>query len=847
MTPQAPESPFFRALAGVVLRFRWLLLLVTFATTGLAASEMRQLQVDTSVERFLDKNDASIVYLKEVRDAFGQDNLFLVLVEGDVFSTHYLERLERLHQALEKVDIEQQDPDGGASAGASPDGDGVRAPSSSPAASSGQDGFTDGFADDEGWGDERAGTIVEQVVSLLNVRQTRWRGGALQVEGLMERRPSEAELPALKKRVLADRTLVGQVVDREGRYSVIVVRTGLLSARDQDRAADEVIRVAQAHQADGFRVMVTGPPVLLRTLNQLTFRDQATMTALAVSVVLVFAFFIFRHPLGVFGPALVVIQAVIWTLGLMAALGIPLSVTTSLLSAFIICVGCGDSVHVLSVYRDSRAAGMQNPKAIVHAVATTGIPVLYTSLTTAVGLLSFRLASLGGISEMGTFSAFGVIAAFFNSVCFLPIVLSFNRKSLLGSRPPAEKRRPLDRFLDLCNDLSRPNTTGSGRVFARRNAVLLIAAAAVLAAAAGVARLRVHHNAINWFPSEHPARVALDNYERTVGGAANILVMVNAPEGKTIKDRQLLRELEKLEGRILAYRDGRQGSPVVHNVISVLDPVRESWRALNGGQQRFYRLPEAQRAVSDMFTLFEMAGAHELRRLATIDLARALMVVRVRWMDALSYLPLKRHIEQAIAATVGPLAEVHTTGSIYVDILIISRLLFDLFKSFGAALLVITLIMLVLLRELKLGLLAMLPNLLPILCTMGFMGFVSIPIDLSTILLGSLAIGIVVDDTIHFLHQFKAHFRLNRDVERALQHAYDHTGRAMVITSSILMIGFFCNVAASLVNFRLSGILLGLTIAFAVFFDLVFTPALLRAAYRSDPPVPRAPIGLKSS
>lgn len=829
MNPQAPESPLFRALAGFVLRFRWPLLLLTLAVTALASAEMRNLRVDTSVERFLAKDDASLVLLEEAREAFGQDNLFLVLVSGDVFSMPYLRRLRALHEALSELELELESPAG------EPDADPRSETAHDQPASSAHSSDLDGFEHDEGWGEEGSGSIVEEVVSLVNVRQTDWRNESLRVEGLLERWPREADLPAIKRKVLSDRTLVGQVVDGRGEHSVIVVRTSVMSARDQDRAVDEVVRIADKHQADGFRVMVTGPPVLFKTLNELTFRDQATMTALATAVVLVIAFFIFRHPLGVLGPALVVIQAVIWTLGLMAALRIPLSVTTSLLNAFIICVGCGDSVHIQSVYRDGRAGGMDNRDAIVHAVASTGVPVLYTSLTTMVGLLSFRLASLGGISEMGTFSAFGVMAAFLNSLCFLPIVLSFNRKSLLGVRPRGTERRWLDRFLDLCNDCSRPRVVGGKPVFTRRNATLLVAGALVLLAVVGVARLRLHHNAVNWFPRDDPARLALSAYERTVGGSANILVLVSVRPGETVKERELLLALEKLERHILAYRDSHQQGRVVHNVISILDPVRESWRALNGGEQRFYRLPDSQRGVDDMFTLFEMAGSAELKRLATIDMSRALMVVRVRWMDALSYRPLKRHIEEGIREIIGNRAEVRATGSIYIDILIVSRLLFDLLKSFGAALFIITLIMMVLLRELRLGLLAMLPNLLPILCTMGFMGFASIPIDLSTMLLGSLAIGIVVDDTIHFLHQFKAHYQLNRDVEAAIGHAYHHTGRAMVITSLILMIGFFCNVFASLVNFRLSGILLGVTISFAMFFDLIFAAALLRAFYRSPP------------
>jgi predicted RND superfamily exporter protein len=212
---------------------------------------------------------------------------------------------------------------------------------------------------------------------------------------------------------------------------------------------------------------------------------------------------------------------------------------------------------------------------------------------------------------------------------------------------------------------------------------------------------------------------------------------------------------------------------------------------------------------------------------------KTLMVARTAWMDALSYKPLTRHLEEGVERFVGERATVEASGTIYVDITIISRLLMDLLRSFGAALVVITVIMLILLREIKLGLLAMIPNLLPILTVMGFMGFVSIRLDLATILLGSLAIGIVVDDTIHYLHQFKAHFAAHGEVESAIQHAFEHTGRALVITSVMLTTGFACNVFAQLNNYKMAGLLLSLTIALALLIDLCVTPALLRAAYSS--------------
>jgi predicted RND superfamily exporter protein len=132
----------------------------------------------------------------------------------------------------------------------------------------------------------------------------------------------------------------------------------------------------------------------------------------------------------------------------------------------------------------------------------------------------------------------------------------------------------------------------------------------------------------------------------------------------------------------------------------------------------------------------------------------------------------------------------------------------------------------------------MLPNLMPIAVVMGYMGYAGIVLDTSTLMLGSIAIGIVVDDTIHFLHQFKSHHDVHGQVEAAVKHAFTHSGRAMALTSLLLVAGFACVTAGDMLSSRLFGYLLGLTAVAALLADLTLTPALMRVVYRDRPPRP---------
>jgi len=140
--------------------------------------------------------------------------------------------------------------------------------------------------------------------------------------------------------------------------------------------------------------------------------------------------------------------------------------------------------------------------------------------------------------------------------------------------------------------------------------------------------------------------------------------------------------------------------------------------------------------------------------------------------------------------------------------------------------------MIMLLRNLKLGLISMVPNLLPVIVVMGIMGYASIPIDVCNLIIGSIIIGIAVDDTIHFLHQFRIHYSLNKDVDRAIDHAFSHTGRAMVNTSIILVLGFGDFILASMSPLHRFGILTGMAVTFALLFNVLFGPALLRTFFK---------------
>jgi predicted RND superfamily exporter protein len=840
---QERPNPFFLAWGRTVVRHRWIFLILTLLTAaGSMALVATKTRVDTSIEAFIAQESDTQRLLEEYRDEFGRDAAFIVLVEGDVFTMPYLERLKKLHDELAVLDMEvpslgqrksDRRPELKAPASAAPK---TGPPEADPFGGDDFGGFDDAAADSsgDGWGEEAGGSIVDEIISLVNARQTRGTADGIEVGELLDPWPSEADLPALKKRALNDTFLVGQMVGKAGKHSAILVRSQFMSEEDSIKVNRKIAEIAKGYNAPDFKTSVTGMPALNDGLNTLMMGDLGKMLGLSVILMIIVLTWMFRNVVGVFVPLMVVGMSALNTFAVMALVESPVTMLSNILPAFLFCVGLGDSIHLISVYRDGRNAGMDAEEAVIQAVGTTGMPVFYTSITTMVGLASFKFASLGAIQDMGVAGAFGVFMAFIHSMVLLPIALTFIKKSRLGLKGEGSRDR-LDAFLDWCNSrsgfLSDKGTGPAPDGFAkRRNRTLLAGALFIVVAGIGVSQLYVWHNPLAWIPEGEPTRENILTMDEHIGGTNNLQLLIDGTPEKGIKDQALLEGLEKLQAHIMTYQDKDVGK-AVGNSVSILEVVKETNRALRGGEQSHYVLPKTQEGINNAVQMFEFSGADQLRRLATNDLSRTQMTLRIKWLEAMSYVPLTKHVAEGIEKFIPKTAKVRPTGSIYTLVTTVGSIIGDLLRSFGVALGIITLIMMVLLRSLKLGLIAMVPNLMPICFILGLMGFADIPIDMNNLLIASIAIGIAVDDTIHFLHHFRIHYDGHGNVEDAIRASMRHSGRAMASTTVILMVGFFAYMAAAMENIVRFGLLVGMTALMALLIDLLIAPALLRLFY----------------
>ena len=198
-------------------------------------------------------------------------------------------------------------------------------------------------------------------------------------------------------------------------------------------------------------------------------------------------------------------------------------------------------------------------------------------------------------------------------------------------------------------------------------------------------KIRVWHEPIEWFPEKEPIRVAFRTIDAHMGGASQLTLLVQPKTERGLRDLEVLQGLEKVESDILGYRDADLDKVLAGNSVSLLDVVRETRRALHGGQAAYYSLPNTQAELNDILFVFENASPQRLRRITTLDLTLSHMTFTVQWLPAGAYGPMTEFIEQSIQKHMSGLAQVEPTGVVYMFYSTINQLLGDLLRSFASA------------------------------------------------------------------------------------------------------------------------------------------------------------------
>jgi predicted RND superfamily exporter protein len=340
----------------------------------------------------------------------------------------------------------------------------------------------------------------------------------------------------------------------------------------------------------------------------------------------------------------------------------------------------------------------------------------------------------------------------------------------------------------------------------------------------GIANVRFAQNLLQWFPEDDPIRMSFEFLDREFGGIGGFEFVVDTRRENGLHDPEILNRIE----RASTYAQSIDEAEIrVAKTISIVDLVKETHKALNENRHAAYVIPQDRRLLAQELLLFENSGNDDLTELTDSQFRYARITMRTPFSDGMHMPPFIEKIEREMRAIFGPEVGIQPTGLGVLFGRTFSIVNPTMAKSYAIALLVITPLMALLLGSVKRGLLAMVPNLIPIWMTLGLMGWLDIPLDNSSLLIGCIVIGLAVDDTIHFMHKFHRYYDQTGDARLAVRRTLETTGAALLFTSLALACGFAVMTLAYMDNAAEFGMLTTFATLSAFFADILISPALM--------------------
>jgi len=654
---------------------------------------------------------------------------------------------------------------------------------------------------------------VHRASSLAAVDDIQSDAFTLQVGPLMPEVPADpAACEALQARVMGDPLLAGRLISRDAKTALIVAQ--MADATDMDVRRDAVLaQVAEVIDGElagsGIRARTAGLGVVYDALNRISTRDSTLFMSLCYVLVIGVLILLFRR----LGPVIVALAVVLVTMlvvmGLYGAAGLDVNMITMVLPTIVVIVGVADSIHVLFHVAEERGTRF-DPARVRRALGFILLPCLFTSLTTAVGFASLVTARTEVIRQLGLFAAGGVLVAFAVTFAVAAAALTSER---FAPRPRDAGEGPLPRALAAICRLS----------VAHRGPVLGLAGVLVLLSAYGVSQVRVDTFSIGFLKASHPVRVDSDTIEEEFGYYVPMEFTVEASGPDGVRDPELL-------ARVDAWQRSMEDDTRVSWTAGLPDVVKRLNQVLRDGRPEDFAVPESGAALEQALLLYESDPDNDMVHLTDAAGRRVRVTAGVKMTTAREFLELMDDLTASGEAILGSHGAIQRTGYLPLYCQIIDYIVQSQISSFSLAFAVIFALMVLVFRSLRLGALSVLPNTFPIFLTLGLMGIARIHLDLATVTIAAVVIGIVVDDTIHFLYRYRVELAASGgDHERAAERTCATAGAAMTATTLILAAGFGVLCLASVKSVIYFGLLTSTAMLAGLLGDLVIMPALLTA------------------
>ena len=647
---------------------------------------------------------------------------------------------------------------------------------------------------------------VSKVTSLTNI-ELFTEGGEYLLSPVYENIPKSIDsLNIAKERILSSDLLKNYLISEDGKVAAILIEVSD-SFNEHESRESIVKQIDELQLGTDWTWHQTGLPIIRTRYVQYMIADNITFLIPVLSMLILLLSLLFRSLVGLVLPLIVVLLTIIWTLGFMTAAGITINIISYIIPTLLMVVGISDSVHFLVKYYKTLHLLGDKREALTQSLQKIGTAIFLTSITTAIGFGALSMVNIEIVKEFGIFTAMGVFFAFIITVLFIPSTLM-----LLGKTPKTK--------LEAYSRGYRVKIVKKLITIVRGHPKKIIFTGITITIIGFFGALQINPHS-KLLDDLRPGNTLLEDMrlaEDRMGSVLPVEIIITVDENENFQDIQ--------DVAVISFTDELASYiskiPEIGKVVSVSDYLKAINQAMNDGDKSFYQVPLSREIISQYMLLYDS----EFNSLINSDLTKLRIASQIKDIDSRRSAEIEKELNTYIASVIPEGITAEVTGTAFLALRTNNYLVKNLLGSFLVALIIITFLMIVLFRSVKMAFISILPNIIPMMVMAAVLGFLQIPLRPATAMTFAVAFGIAVDDTLHYLIRYrmelsKQHYRQANDSTML------GTGIAMMSTTAILSAGFLVLILSQFTPTVEFGMLSVITIVTALIGDLTFLPALL--------------------
>lgn len=620
---------------------------------------------------------------------------------------------------------------------------------------------------------------IDEVKSIINAKHIKSSDEMINIKPLFKEIPKTyEEILKLKEEAIADKLLANRLISKDGNNLAIYIFLKNLNEDEiyKKRIIESVVNnleliIKNSNLTATTSYYLGGTPILRSKSSNYMHKDLVKYIPFTALIMIILLSFCFGSIRGTLLPLASLLMVMIWDLGLVSFMGKEINIVTIIVPSLLLAIGCAYLFHFMNQYylEVEKEKGADGKKIVTMAITNIGKPLLFIAATTIVGFGSLGISDIAPVKDFGILLSFGIFCILMGALFFVP--------SFLCIIPPPKNT--------LKHDVFEKSLFKFGKiVIARPILIVLTTIIILIISIVGITELKVETNHLSFFKKDDKVRIDNQLISKKLSGVNIMSVILESNKEDAFKKPFILKKMVVLQNYLESFKE-------IDCTSSIADYIRQINMAMNSDDTKFWTIPDSQQLVAQYLLLYSNGGEPDVfDRYIDYNFKKASILYHVNIYNLKFYLELAEKIK-AFANSIFPEdIKVDVTGSLIVSAKTFDKIVETQVESIILATIIISVLIFFLFRSFKLGIIAMIPNTLPIFINFGLMGWLGIRLDLPSSIIAATALGIAVDDTIHFTNRYCYLLKRSGKPEESVIKTFQLTGFPIIITSITIASGF---------------------------------------------------------